>query len=145
MKAALAKFWRASMRKPDVDALLRMGESATTSSLRLDARLRLAAKQLRSTCTGLYNDCMTTRPALEREAAYKAGQPTPEGLFVYQFETLCRNRLGYLDGIAAMAGDPLYNEAWRHFLATVGRHVGIVDFAELVYLRSTLYVMDQRR
>src|SRR5436190_1554650 len=29
---------------------------------------------------------------LEREASYRAGQPTPQGLFVYQLETLSRNR-----------------------------------------------------
>ena len=32
---------------------------------------------------------------LEREAAYRANGPTRPGLFVYQFETICRNRLGY--------------------------------------------------
>src|ERR1700740_2880445 len=32
---------------------------------------------------------------LEREAEYLAGQPTQPGLFVYQFEVLSRNRLGY--------------------------------------------------
>jgi len=82
---------------------------------------------------------------LEREATYKAGSPTRPGLFVYQFETLCRNRLGYLEGVSAMAGDPFYDDAWRHYFHTIGRQVGIVDFAELVYLRSSLYVSDQRR
>jgi len=82
---------------------------------------------------------------LEREAYYKSRTPTLPGLFVYQFETICRNRLGYLDGLTAMAGDPFYNDAWRHYLDTVRRQVGVVDFAELVYLRSELYVIDQRR
>lgn len=87
----------------------------------------------------------TALVVLEREANYKAETPSPAGLFVYQFETLCRNRLGYLEGVAAMAGDPFYDDAWRHYLSTIGRQVGIVDFAELVYLRSVLYVTDQRR
>lgn len=82
---------------------------------------------------------------LEREAHYKAGQPTPTGLFVYQFEAICRNRLGYVDGLTAMMSEPLYDEAWRHYLDQVRRQVGIVDFAELVYLRSEMYVIDQRR
>lgn len=82
---------------------------------------------------------------LEREAHYKAGQPTQTGLFVYQFESICRNRLGYVDGLTAMIQDPPYDEAWRHYLDQVRKQVGIVDFAELVYLRSELYVMDQRR
>ena len=82
---------------------------------------------------------------LEREAAYKAGQPTPQGLFVFQFEAICRNRLGYVEGITAMIGDPMYDDAWRHYLETVRRQVGIVEFAELVYLRSELYLRDERR
>jgi len=32
---------------------------------------------------------------LEREAKYKADGPDPAGLFVYQFEAIARNRLGY--------------------------------------------------
>ena len=40
---------------------------------------------------------------LEREARYRSGTPTPQGLFVYQFETLSRNRLGYDDGLRANA------------------------------------------
>src|SRR5512140_1410764 len=32
---------------------------------------------------------------LEREASYRAQALTPPGLFVYQFEALSRNRLGY--------------------------------------------------
>src|SRR5438477_8123928 len=34
---------------------------------------------------------------LEREAEYRAGRVSPAGLFIYQFEVLCRNRLGYSD------------------------------------------------
>ena len=33
---------------------------------------------------------------LEREATYRAEKPTMPGLFVYQFETISRNRLGTL-------------------------------------------------
>src|SRR5690242_17680274 len=39
---------------------------------------------------------------LERETQYRAGQVSPSGLFVYQFETLSRNRLGYDEGLTAM-------------------------------------------
>jgi hypothetical protein len=82
---------------------------------------------------------------LEREAQYRSGAPTPQGLFVYQFETLSRNRLGYDDGLARMRADPFYNADWRDYLDFVRRQVGAVDFADLVYLRSELYVTDQRR
>ena len=51
---------------------------------------------------------------LQREAEYRASQPTPPGLFVYQFETLCRNRLGYDEGLRSMAGDPFERIAVRN-------------------------------
>lgn len=82
---------------------------------------------------------------LEREAQYKAGTPTPAGLFVYQFECLARNRLGYVDGLPAMAADPFYNPDWKAFIDEVRRQAGVVDFGDLVYLRSELYVQDKRR
>ncbi|HEV3256852.1 MAG TPA: hypothetical protein VG013_08245 [Gemmataceae bacterium] len=87
----------------------------------------------------------TAMLVLEREAEYRAGKPTPSGLFVYQFETLSRNRLGYDEGLQNMAADPFYDMAWREYLEMVRRQVGAVDFADLVYLRSDLYVKEQRR
>jgi hypothetical protein len=42
---------------------------------------------------------ITALLVLEREATYKAGTPTPAGLFVFQFEAITRNRLGYSDGL----------------------------------------------
>ena len=82
---------------------------------------------------------------LEREAKYRSGAPTPQGLFVYQFETLSRNRLGYDDGLVRMRADPFFDADWRAYFDFVRRQVGAVDFADLVYLRSELYVTDQRR
>jgi hypothetical protein len=82
---------------------------------------------------------------LEREAEYRATPPPPIGLFIFQFEVICRNRLGYDEGLIAMAGDPNYDVDWRDYLEMVRRQVGVVDFAELVYLRSEQYVHDQRR
>jgi hypothetical protein len=82
---------------------------------------------------------------LEREAEYLAGQPTRPGLFVYQFETLSRNRLGYDEGLACMAGDPFYDRQWYDYLDLVRRQAGTVDFTDLVYLRSEFYVTEQRR
>src|SRR5262245_6389800 len=43
---------------------------------------------------GLRFSLPTALLVLEREANYRAGSVTPAGLFVYQFETLSRNRLG---------------------------------------------------
>ncbi len=82
---------------------------------------------------------------LEREAHYRAGPWTAPGLFVYQLETISRNRLGYDHGLRAMGQDPFYDSDWRAYLEMVRRQLGLVDFADLVYLRSEFYVMDQRR
>ncbi|HXG13147.1 MAG TPA: hypothetical protein VNK04_25540 [Gemmataceae bacterium] len=82
---------------------------------------------------------------LQREAEYRAGQPIPSGLFTYQFEVLSRNRLGYDDGLAAMAADPFYDRDWKEFLGRLRVQLGVVELAEIIYLRSELYVKDQRR
>jgi len=76
---------------------------------------------------------------LQREAEYRAQGASLQGIFLYQFETLCRNRLGYDRGLEAMAGDPIYDEAWREWILTVRRQVGIVDFADMIYVRSEHY------
>lgn len=82
---------------------------------------------------------------LEREAKYRSTDWSRQGLFIYQFETLSRNRLGYQKGLDAMAGDPFFDEPWRKYLSMVQQQVGVVDFADLIYLRSELYVKEQRR
>jgi hypothetical protein len=87
----------------------------------------------------------TALTVLEREAQYRASAVSPAGLFVYQFEVLARNRLGYRDGLQSMQGDPLYPQEWRDFLEMVRDAIGVVDFADLIYLRSELYVQEQRR
>jgi hypothetical protein len=96
-----------------------------------DERLRFAAE--------------TALLVLQREAEYRAGNPSPSGLFVYQFEVLCRNRLGYADGLTGIIGDPFYPPDWREFVEMVRQQVGLVDFAEMVYLRSEQYVQERRR
>jgi hypothetical protein len=82
---------------------------------------------------------------LEREAKYRSGQPTPQGLFVYQLEALSRNRLGYEMGLECVAQDAMYDAEWKEYAQFVRRQLGVVDFADLVYLRSQYYVTDQRR
>jgi hypothetical protein len=94
---------------------------------------------------GLQFSMATALLVLEREAAYRANAPTRPGLFVYQFETIARNRLGYMEGIDAMSQDPFYDVDWRTYLETVRMQVGVVDFADLVYYRSEFAVIEQRR
>lgn len=82
---------------------------------------------------------------LEREAEYRAAGATPQGSFMYQFETLCRNRLGYDRGLEAISRDSLYDEDWSEWILAVRRQVGLVDFADLVYARSALYRQQRER
>lgn len=87
----------------------------------------------------------TALAVLEREAQYRAGQPTVQGLFTYQFEVIARNRLGYDEGLQAMAEDRIYSPEWKSYLEWVRRQVGDVDFTDLVYWRSELLVNEQKR
>jgi hypothetical protein len=82
---------------------------------------------------------------LRYEAEYRAAGASRPGTFMYQFEALCRNRLRYEKGLDAMAEDPIYDDDWRQWLATVRRQVGIVDLADLVYVRSQHYANDRIR
>jgi len=82
---------------------------------------------------------------LEREAEYKAKGPSLAGLFIYQFESLSRNRLGYNKGLAAMADDPMYDEDWREYILTLRARLGDVDFADLIFVRSAFFANERRR
>jgi hypothetical protein len=82
---------------------------------------------------------------LEREAKFKADGPTRAGLFVYQFEAVARNRLGYMPGLRAMADDPSYDDDWRNYILALGARLGDVDFADLIYVRSSYFVAERRR
>ncbi|MGD0654958.1 MAG: hypothetical protein ABSA16_11475 [Thermoguttaceae bacterium] len=76
---------------------------------------------------------------LQREAEYRAQNPSCQGIFLFQFEIICRNRLGYDRGLEALAGDGIYNDDWRDWILTVRRQVGLVDFCDMIYVRSELY------
>ncbi|MGI9177211.1 MAG: hypothetical protein ACR2IT_05075 [Pirellulales bacterium] len=84
-------------------------------------------------------DMRTALAMLEREATYRAEGATPQGLFLYRFECLSRNRLDYAKGLAAAAGDAIFDDEWRAWIATVSRQMGLIDLADLVYVRSPEY------
>src|SRR5262249_28027789 len=48
-------------------------------------------------------------------------------------------------GLGAMAQDPFYDDRWREFVFLVRRQVGMIDFADFIYLRSNWYVSEQRK
>jgi hypothetical protein len=87
----------------------------------------------------------TALQVLEAEARYRSGEPTRPGLFVFEFEVLSRNKLGYDEGLTSIAQDSFFDEAWRDYMETVRRNVGEIEFADLVYVRSDWYVKDQMR
>jgi hypothetical protein len=88
-------------------------------------------------------DMNTAIEILRHEAEYRAAEPPEQGLFLYQFEVLCRNRLSYDRGLAAMAEDPAYGDDWRIFLMAIRRQIGLFDLADMIYVRSQHYIQRQ--
>ncbi len=82
---------------------------------------------------------------LEREATYRATGATPQGMFLFQFESISRNRLNYDRGLTAIAHDPLFDAAWRDWILLVRKQVGFLDIADLIYLRSEQQRLEQQR
>ncbi|SFI99686.1 hypothetical protein [Planctomicrobium piriforme] len=83
---------------------------------------------------------------LEREAHFRASPPVNlAALFIYQFECLARNRLGYDFGMVAISEDPAYPPVWKTWISRVRFELGTAEFADLVYAQSEQYVEDVRR
>lgn len=76
---------------------------------------------------------------LQAEAQFRADGGQPTGLFFYQFETICRNRLRYDPGLAAIAADPSYDTVWKEWILLLRREIGLVDFADFLFLHSEEY------
>ena len=82
---------------------------------------------------------------LEREARYRSDNTNPAGLFVYQFECISRNRLGYEKGMIAIAEDPMYDTNWRDWIKKARLQLGTIDFADMIYLRSEFFLEERRK
>ncbi|MCA9151183.1 MAG: hypothetical protein KDA92_17850 [Planctomycetales bacterium] len=89
-------------------------------------------------------DFRTALAILEREAKYRSEQVTRQGGFFFQFESICRNRLHYDRGLEAMSADPLFDERWSTWILIVRRQIGLVDLADLIYVRSAHYQPRRR-
>lgn len=76
---------------------------------------------------------------LEAEAKYRVAGATPAGLFFFHFEVLCRNRLNYDKGLTAISSDPIFDAAWANWILMLRAQVGLVDFADLLFLASEEY------
>lgn len=82
---------------------------------------------------------VTALKVLELEAGYLAKGSSMAGMFVYQFECITRNRLGFGDGLKAMASDPIYNEPWKKWIRSLTSYLGAAELSELVYRASEHY------
>ncbi len=91
-------------------------------------------------------DAVIGYQVLECEAAYRAAENVaPAGLFLFQFECLARNRLGYEDGMRAMVQDPIYDAVWREWITRLRLALGTAELCELIYRRSEFAVEEKRR
>ncbi len=88
-------------------------------------------------------DFQVALEVLQRDAEFRAAGATSQGMFFFQFESLCRNRLGYDKGLEAIAKDPLYPADWREWILALRRQIGLIDFADLVYVRSAHYLWQR--
>jgi hypothetical protein len=82
---------------------------------------------------------------LEAESLFRTSVQGLSAMFFFQFEVLCRNRLSYDKGLAAMAGDPIYDEVWQRWLGTIRHKIGLVELADLVYVHSEYYVIRSQQ
>lgn len=81
-------------------------------------------------------DQITGLEILEREAKYRSTGATMAGVFVYQFECITRNRLGYDKGLTAMAGDPMFTDRWQKWIRSLKTELGAYELSELVFRAS---------
>ena len=81
---------------------------------------------------------------LQSEAQYHADGASPQGLFVYQFECIARNRLGYHEGLTAMARDPLYDEQFARWITQLNIRLGTLDLADIIFRASEHYGRRRR-
>jgi hypothetical protein len=82
---------------------------------------------------------------LRYEAEYRSKAPVPQAMFMYHFECLCRNRLKYDPGLGAVASDPIYDDNWRTWINELRLRIGMVDFADMIYVRSQFNIVHRKR
>ncbi len=85
-------------------------------------------------------DFKTALRILAAEAEYRSkGELDPQGLFFFQFEAISRNRLRYDRGLLAMSKDPVFSENWSDWILQVRNQLGLIDLADMIYLRSQFF------
>lgn len=76
---------------------------------------------------------------LESESNFRSHNSDPVAMFLFQMETLCRNRLDYDYGLQAIAMDPVYDGHWQRWILEVRHQLGLVELADLIYVNSQYY------
>ncbi len=76
---------------------------------------------------------------LQAEAKFRAEGASREGLFFFQFEVICRNRLRYDAGLKAISDDPSYDSTWVSFLNRLRMQIGFVDISDFLFIHSEDY------
>ena len=64
---------------------------------------------------------------------------------MFQLESICHNRLQYDSGLLAVSQDSFYDTDWQSWILIVRQQIGIVDIADLIFLRSWHCVNIQNR
>ena len=82
---------------------------------------------------------------LEKEALLRSQNVSPVTMFLFQFESICRNRLNYDLGLTAMSRDPICDATWASWILDIRHKIGIVDIADLVYVHSEFYQQRQEQ
>lgn len=91
-------------------------------------------------------DLLIALAILKAEAQYRADERlSPQGLFIFQFECIARNRLGYDYGMQAVANDPFFDKDWQDWILWLRKQLGSNEFCEFLYLRSDFAVEEKRR
>ena len=88
---------------------------------------------------------ITALEILEREARYRAESTATAGLFVYQFECISRNRLGYREGLKAMSEDCCFDEDWKKWIRGLTHQLGASELATLVYRASKFFEIRRQQ
>lgn len=86
-------------------------------------------------------DYLIALQILEKEAHCRAEGMVPQGMFLYQFEALSRNRLKYEEGLEAISRDPVFDDSWSEWILLLSRQLGLLDFAEMIFIRSEYYAL----
>lgn len=89
-------------------------------------------------------DMRTALEILRFEAEMRSKGPSPQTVFFFAFECLCRNRLRYGRGLDALAGDLWFSPEWRSWIASVRDRIGLLELSDMIYVRSEHYLTRKK-